>query len=64
MDKDKQQLFNKLDFSKRWESLNIHEKADFCSILGLPFLNKEVEPKVIEQWNKTRNEIIKAILNQ
>lgn len=40
-----------LDFTKEWDQLSLDEKADFCSFIKIPFLNKDIEPSVVAMWN-------------
>ena len=51
-----------LDFSKEWDQLSLDEKANFCSFIKMPILNKITEPGIKDMWNdyKEMEEDIKA----
>ncbi len=45
-----QNLIDAIDWNKPWDELSWDEKADFLNLIGLGFLNKEVEPKVMTKY--------------
>jgi len=39
-----------LDFSLNWDDLSLEKKADFCSFIQAPFLNKQNEDIIKDRW--------------